>query len=195
MRGRTLTDAFVILDEPQNTTSEQMKSSCPPRVRLEGGDHRRRHPESICRPADLWLNEAMKVCGHIDGIAFVHSTTRTSCGIRSSQMSRRTSLQWTPIVITVTVTDGGRSRRRARPARWLTKSHPQSPARLVAIALVTDARIRALNSIRRKDAATYVLSANPPTSSRHGRARRQARASGIPTPTSSRSWRSTACST
>ena len=49
MRGRTLNDAFVILDEAQNTTSEQMKMFLT-RLGFEsqGGDHRRRHPD---RPA------------------------------------------------------------------------------------------------------------------------------------------------
>ena len=52
MRGRTLNDAFVILDEAQNTTSEQMKMFL---TRLgfgvEGGDHRRHHADrSADRP-------------------------------------------------------------------------------------------------------------------------------------------------
>ena len=46
MRGRTLNDAFVILDEAQNTTSEQMKMFL---TRLgfdsEGGHHRRHHAD------------------------------------------------------------------------------------------------------------------------------------------------------
>ena len=50
MRGRTLNDSFVILDEAQNTTSEQMKMFL---TRLgfgvEGRDHRRHHAD---RPAD-----------------------------------------------------------------------------------------------------------------------------------------------
>jgi hypothetical protein len=49
MRGRTLNNAFIILDEAQNTTREQMKMFLTRhRVRLPGGDHRRRHPD---RPA------------------------------------------------------------------------------------------------------------------------------------------------
>ena len=50
MRGRTLNDSFVILDEAQNTTTEQMKMFL---TRLgfdsQGGGHRRRHPD---RPAE-----------------------------------------------------------------------------------------------------------------------------------------------
>ena len=49
MRGRTLNDAFVILDEAQNTTGEQMKMFL---TRLgfdsKAVDHRRRHAD---RPA------------------------------------------------------------------------------------------------------------------------------------------------
>ena len=49
MRGRTLNDSFVILDEAQNTTSEQMKMFL---TRLGFGskavDHRRHHAD---RPA------------------------------------------------------------------------------------------------------------------------------------------------
>ena len=49
MRGRTLNDAFVILDEAQNTTAEQMKMFLTRLgVRFEGGHHRRHHPD---RPA------------------------------------------------------------------------------------------------------------------------------------------------
>jgi len=49
MRGRTLNDSFIILDEAQNTTVEQMKmfltrigfgSTDPHRFRLDGGCHR-----------------------------------------------------------------------------------------------------------------------------------------------------------
>ena len=40
MRGRTLNDAFVILDEAQNTTSEQMKMFL---TRLGFGSQGRRH--------------------------------------------------------------------------------------------------------------------------------------------------------
>ncbi len=37
MRGRTLNDSFVILDEAQNTTSEQMKMCLTLRLWIEGG--------------------------------------------------------------------------------------------------------------------------------------------------------------
>ncbi len=52
MRGRTLNHAFVILDEAQNTTREQMKMFL---TRIGFGSqvrgHRRRPPRSTCRAA------------------------------------------------------------------------------------------------------------------------------------------------
>ena len=52
MRGRTLNDAFVILDEAQNTTSEQMKMFL---TRLgfgsQGGHHGRHHADRPARRA------------------------------------------------------------------------------------------------------------------------------------------------
>ena len=45
MRGRTLNDAFIILDEAQNTTPEQMKMFLTRLgLRLQDRRHRRRHP-------------------------------------------------------------------------------------------------------------------------------------------------------
>jgi phosphate starvation-inducible PhoH-like protein len=45
MRGRTLNHAFIILDEGQNTTPEQMKMFLTRLgFRLQGGDYRRHHP-------------------------------------------------------------------------------------------------------------------------------------------------------
>jgi phosphate starvation-inducible PhoH-like protein len=73
MRGRTLNDAFVILDEAQNTTSEQMKMFL---TRLGFGS--KAVITGDVTQIDLpigrtsGLNEAMKVVGKIEGIAFVH---------------------------------------------------------------------------------------------------------------------------
>ena len=45
MRGRTLNDAFIILDEAQNTSPEQMKMFLTRLgLRLQDRGHRRRHP-------------------------------------------------------------------------------------------------------------------------------------------------------
>jgi len=72
MRGRTLNDAFVILDEAQNTTSEQMKMFL---TRLGFGS--KAVVTGDITQIDLpvgrasGLVEAMKVVGHIEGIEFV----------------------------------------------------------------------------------------------------------------------------
>jgi phosphate starvation-inducible PhoH-like protein len=73
MRGRTLNDAFVILDEAQNTTSEQMKMFL---TRLGFGS--KAVITGDITQTDLptgrtsGLIEALKVVGGIEGIAFVH---------------------------------------------------------------------------------------------------------------------------
>jgi len=73
MRGRTLNDAFVILDEAQNTTSEQMKMFL---TRLGFGSKAviTGDVTQIDLPTGRTsgLVEAMKVIGKVDGIAFVH---------------------------------------------------------------------------------------------------------------------------
>jgi phosphate starvation-inducible protein PhoH and related proteins len=73
MRGRTLNDAFVILDEAQNTTSEQMKMFL---TRLGFGSKAVVTGDitQIDLPAARasGLVEAMKVVGNVEGIAFVH---------------------------------------------------------------------------------------------------------------------------
>ncbi len=73
MRGRTLNDAFVILDEAQNTTSEQMKMFL---TRLGFGSKAviTGDVTQIDLPTGRTsgLVEAMKVVGHVEGIAFIH---------------------------------------------------------------------------------------------------------------------------
>src|SRR6476659_7304425 len=73
MRGRTLNDAFVILDEAQNTTSEQMKMFL---TRLGFGS--KAVITGDVTQIDLptarasGLVEAMKVIGNVSGISFIH---------------------------------------------------------------------------------------------------------------------------
>ncbi len=73
MRGRTLNDSFVILDEAQNTTSEQMKMFL---TRLGFGSKAviTGDVTQIDLPVGRTsgLVEAMKVVGHVEGISFVH---------------------------------------------------------------------------------------------------------------------------
>ncbi len=77
MRGRTLNDAFVILDEAQNTTSEQMKMFL---TRLGFGS--KAVVTGDVTQIDLptgsrsGLVEAVKVVGDIDGISFIHFDER-----------------------------------------------------------------------------------------------------------------------
>jgi phosphate starvation-inducible PhoH-like protein len=77
MRGRTLNDAFVILDEAQNTTSEQMKMFL---TRLGFGS--KAVVTGDITQIDLpvgrtsGLVEAMKVVSKIEGIAFIHFDDR-----------------------------------------------------------------------------------------------------------------------
>ena len=72
MRGRTLNDSFVILDEAQNTTSEQMKMFL---TRL--GFNSKAVITGDVTQIDLppgkksGLVEALEVCGKIDGIGVV----------------------------------------------------------------------------------------------------------------------------
>jgi phosphate starvation-inducible PhoH-like protein len=73
MRGRTLNDAFVILDEAQNTTSEQMKMFL---TRLGFGSKAviTGDVTQIDLPTGRTsgLVEAMKVVGDVEGISFIH---------------------------------------------------------------------------------------------------------------------------
>jgi len=77
MRGRTLNDAFVILDEAQNTTSEQMKMFL---TRLGFGS--KAVVTGDITQIDLptgkasGLVEAMKIVSGVEGISFVHFDDR-----------------------------------------------------------------------------------------------------------------------
>jgi phosphate starvation-inducible PhoH-like protein len=77
MRGRTLNESFVILDEAQNTTPEQMKMFL---TRLGFGSKAVITGDitQIDLPAGRTsgLIEAMKVVGDIEGISFVYFDER-----------------------------------------------------------------------------------------------------------------------
>jgi phosphate starvation-inducible PhoH-like protein len=77
MRGRTLNDAFVILDEAQNTTTEQMKMFLTrigfgTKAVITGDVTQIDLPQA----RTSGLVEAMKVVGNIEGISFVHFDDR-----------------------------------------------------------------------------------------------------------------------
>src|SRR6187397_3554691 len=77
MRGRTLNDAFVILDEAQNTTSEQMKMFL---TRLGFGSKAvvTGDVTQIDLPTGRMsgLVQAMEVVGKVDGISFIYFDER-----------------------------------------------------------------------------------------------------------------------
>ena len=77
MRGRTLNDSFVILDEAQNTTQEQMKM-CLTRLGFGSKAVVTGDITQIDLPAGRTsgLVEAMKVVRDIEGIDFVHFDER-----------------------------------------------------------------------------------------------------------------------
>jgi phosphate starvation-inducible protein PhoH and related proteins len=77
MRGRTLNDAFVILDEAQNTTSEQMKMFLT-RIGLGSKAVVTGDITQIDLPIGRMsgLVQAMEVVGKIDGIEFVYFDER-----------------------------------------------------------------------------------------------------------------------
>ena len=77
MRGRTLNDSFVILDEAQNTTTEQMKMFLTrigfgTKAVITGDVTQIDLPQG----RTSGLVEAMKVVGNIEGISFVHFDDR-----------------------------------------------------------------------------------------------------------------------
>ena len=77
MRGRTLNDSFVILDEAQNTTSEQMKMFLT-RLGFNSKAVITGDITQIDLPAGRrsGLVEALEVVGRIEGIAFINFNER-----------------------------------------------------------------------------------------------------------------------
>jgi phosphate starvation-inducible PhoH-like protein len=73
MRGRTLSDSFVILDEAQNTTPEQMKMFLT-RIGLNSMVIVTGDITQIDLPTGKksGLKEAIKILSHIDGIRFIY---------------------------------------------------------------------------------------------------------------------------
>lgn len=77
MRGRTLNHAFVILDEAQNTTPEQMKMFLT-RIGFGSKAVINGDPSQIdlAKGQGSGLNHATHVLRHVQGIAMTHFTTR-----------------------------------------------------------------------------------------------------------------------
>ncbi len=83
MRGRTLNHAFIILDEAQNTTPEQMKMFL---TRIGFGSQAVVTGDmtqiDLPRGQPCGLIEARRVLRDVRGIAFTGSTAATSCATR-----------------------------------------------------------------------------------------------------------------
>lgn len=84
MRGRTLNDAFIILDESQNTTIEQMKMFLT-RIGFNSkavitGDVTQ---IDLPRNTKSGLRHAIEVLAEVDEISSTSSTAKTWCAIRS----------------------------------------------------------------------------------------------------------------
>lgn len=77
MRGRTLADSFIILDEAQNTTSEQMKMFL---TRIGFGSKAVVTGDitqiDLPRGQKSGLKEAQEVLGEVSGIEFIHFTKK-----------------------------------------------------------------------------------------------------------------------
>ena len=93
MRGRTLNDSFIILDEAQNSTPEQMKM-----VLTRQGFNSKMVVNGDVTQIDLpsgkrsGLLDAVDVLRGVEGISFIHSTSATWCGTAwCSASSRLTS--------------------------------------------------------------------------------------------------------
>ena len=90
MRGRTLNESFVILDEAQNTTPEQMKMFL---TRIGFGSRAVVTGDvtqtDLPRGKESGLRHVTRVLRDVPGIAFIISRPRTWCVIRSCRRSSR----------------------------------------------------------------------------------------------------------
>ncbi len=93
MRGRTLNDSFIILDEAQNTTpraDEDVRH--PHRLRLEGGGHRRHHPDRPSLRASFGVDPSARRDGGGRG-HLVHRFHREGRGAPSAGPEDRLGLR------------------------------------------------------------------------------------------------------
>ena len=133
MRGRTLNDAFVILDEAQNTTSEQMKMFL---TRLGFGS--KAVVTGDITQIDLptgrisGLVEAMKVVSKIEGISFIHFDDRDVVRHKLVQQIVKayesfTRKGWADLSLKVSVVEEGGTHASAKGlGQWLARIAPRS---------------------------------------------------------------------
>jgi phosphate starvation-inducible protein PhoH len=95
MRGRTLNDAFIILDEAQNTTSEQMKMFLT-RIGFNSKAVITGDITQIDLPTDRpsGLVQAKNILKGIKGIRFVFFQRSMSSGTGSSRISSKPTRTW-----------------------------------------------------------------------------------------------------
>ena len=185
MRGRTLNDAFVILDEAQNTTSEQMKMFL---TRLGFGSKAviTGDVTQIDLPVGRasGLVEAMKIVGNIEGhrVRPLRRQGRRAPSTRAADREGVRSVRWIPTVAgcASSVTDG-----RGRPVRgagacgqWLAS---RGPALARAAARGHRPRHRRPRSALSTDATA--ARTRRPTSCRFRRTARRRRSPDVADPT------------
>ncbi|MFR8288697.1 MAG: PhoH family protein [Coprococcus comes] len=76
MRGRTLDNAFIILDEAQNTTPAQMKMFLTRIGLIQSRDHRRLYTERPSGRTDIRLDVAVSVVKNLEDISICRLTSR-----------------------------------------------------------------------------------------------------------------------
>ena len=163
MRGRTLNDAFVILDEAQNTTTEQMKMFL---TRLGFGS-------KAVVTGDVTQIDLPG--GRIVGSGAGHGSRRQDRGhlVRLLRRARRRAAQARAsdregirrlmaaarLRVSVATPDGLNAATREGSAPWLARIAPARARGDLSVAIVSDRRMRALNrQFRGKDKVTDVLS-------------------------------------
>ena len=132
MRGRTLNDAFVILDEA-HTTSEQMKMFLTRLGFDRRRDHRRHHADRPAARAHIGPDRGDEGGVKIDGILFVHFDERDVVRHKSQQIEglRRidNGSNGKAAGLSLRVSVGAVARRlRRRGGRWLARSAPDRHA-------------------------------------------------------------------
>jgi len=76
MRGRSLNDSFIILDEAQNTTVEQMRCSSPGSASARRPWSRRYHAVDLPRQQRSGLRHAIAVLRGVEGVSFTFFSAR-----------------------------------------------------------------------------------------------------------------------
>ena len=168
MRGRTLSDAFIILDEAQNTTSEQMKMFL---TRIGFGSKAvvtgDKTQIDLPRGQKSGLKEAEVVLADIDAIEFVYFTDKDVVRHKLVQMIVKAYEDSFESVRGVGMIDVINLQRKVKLetavyrkyVKELSSSVDEANGKTFSVAFVSDDRMWKLNwSFRGKDSTTDVLS-------------------------------------